>query len=956
MVNTMFVEKYRPKTLDMIVGQPHIIPLLQGFVKNKDIPHILFNGPAGCGKTTTAQALARELYGKEWKNYFLELNASDSRKLEDVRTKIKDSARIKVIGQDFKIIFLDEVDSMDRLGQNALRRIIEQTSDKCRFILSCVTPNTKILLPEEIEITIKEFMKKFDNKELNKIKNFDLQKISLRDESIVTCIKLNPKIIGKKVLRIETMTGRKLVVTEDHKLLTSEGWKESGTITQNDKLLVYPHLEGTYFESNNNQIIKIEDFINFLTKTEEKKSYKNIEEAKRYRDLKTMEKYKIISRINELKLFIENGNGLTKKEWYIYKNLRKNEKITIREIQKTVSLSRGRIGDLLKSLEEKKLIFRYIDRNNTHYFVTNKNKPVVVRNLMDIKNIIEKEYKISISYTGVENAFNKNIVHGRVDRVVKTLNQKNLLNLTYNSEKIGPLTRVVAFIFGDGHIHKTDTAIIFSGNEIALKNVKKDLKILGFKSSKIMKTKIGHGTLTGRIIKGTSTQFVLWSKPFSFFLQYLGVPKGDKTASSYFLPDFVKNGTKFVKREFLRSFFGCEGDKPSYKRCSFGAITVGQSKIVDLKDNMLNFLNDLKVLLKKFDVDSYIKIRDNKVIRQKDLKKVYSFSLFLKSSNKNLYNFFNQIGYAYEDYKIRLSRLASEYLKYKFFMIELQKRKAQLIKSKIKEGKSCRKIAQLLDCSPDFVVSQMKERPIHLPRNNFLLFEDWINKYENGCFIENEINEIKEIKCNDVRDITCFHYHNFISNGFISHNCNWPNKIIEPIKDRCVIFRFRHIKPEDMTIMLKRIAREESIDITPSAIMCLAVLSNGSMRRALNTLNQLKLSNITNINDEVIYNNSCYVDDNHVRTLLVAVKKGNIETVDSFMDKLLNEKTYTPFEIIESLRRLIKGSKVLSQKAKIGALMEIGNVDFRIMMGATADIQLKTYAVYLMDLYQKEVK
>ena len=322
MVNTIFVEKYRPKTLDMIVGQPHIIPLLQGFVKNKDIPHILFNGPAGCGKTTTAQALARELYGKEWKNYFLELNASDSRKLEDVRTKIKDSARIKVIGQDFKIIFLDEVDSMDRLGQNALRRIMEQTSDKCRFILSC----------------------------------------------------------------------------------------------------------------------------------------------------------------------------------------------------------------------------------------------------------------------------------------------------------------------------------------------------------------------------------------------------------------------------------------------------------------------------------------------------------------------------------------------------------------------------------------------------------------------------------------------------------NWSNKIIEPIKDRCVIFRFRHIKPEDMSIMLKNIAREENIDITPSAVMCLATLSNGSMRSALNTLNQLKLSNITNINDEVIYNNSCYVNDDHVRTLLVAVKKGNIETVDNFMNKLLNEKTYAPSEVIESLRRLIKGSKVLSQQAKIKALMEIGDVDFRIMMGATADIQLKTYAVYLMDLYQKEVK
>ena len=187
-------------------------------------------------------------------------------------------------------------------------------------------------------------------------------------------------------------------------------------------------------------------------------------------------------------------------------------------------------------------------------------------------------------------------------------------------------------------------------------------------------------------------------------------------------------------------------------------------------------------------------------------------------------------------------------------------------------------------------------------------------------------------------------------------SCNWPNKIIEPIIDRCVIFRFKAIKMEDMRTMLKKIAKIESIDITDSAITILATLSNGSMRRALNTLNQLKLSNITNINDETIYNNNCYVNDDIVKTLLVAVRKGDIETVDKFMDNLLNIKTYAPGEIIESLRRLIKGSNILPKKAKLDALEKIGELDYRIGQGATPDIQMKTYAVYLIDLYSRNAK
>ena len=106
----IMTEKYRPSKLDDVVGQDHVIKFLKKFVKNKDIPNMMFSGSQGIGKTSVVIALAKELYGKEWKNYFYEINASDENSVETIRNKIKNYAKLKVIGQDYKIIFFDEMD------------------------------------------------------------------------------------------------------------------------------------------------------------------------------------------------------------------------------------------------------------------------------------------------------------------------------------------------------------------------------------------------------------------------------------------------------------------------------------------------------------------------------------------------------------------------------------------------------------------------------------------------------------------------------------------------------------------------------------------------------------------------------------------------------------------------------------------------------------------------------
>ena len=175
----IWIEKYRPTNLSEVVGQSNVTDRLKNYVKERSMPHLLFAGPAGIGKTTSALALAKEMFGELWKHNLHELNASDERGIDVVRGKIKEFARTAPLGEDgFKIIFLDEADALTGAAQAALRRTMERYARTCRFIMSC-NFSSKIIDPIQSRCAVFRF-KPIKAEDLEKYLKFVASKEGLK--------------------------------------------------------------------------------------------------------------------------------------------------------------------------------------------------------------------------------------------------------------------------------------------------------------------------------------------------------------------------------------------------------------------------------------------------------------------------------------------------------------------------------------------------------------------------------------------------------------------------------------------------------------------------------------------------------------------------------------------------------------------------------------------------------
>ncbi len=185
MASEIWTEKYRPVKFKEVVGQDDVVKRVEALTNSLNIPHLLFAGPAGTGKSTLALVVVRELFGDNWKDNYLELNASDERGINIVREKVKNFARTKSLGEvPFKVIFLDEADALTPEAQQALRRTMENYSATCRFILSC-NYSSKIISPIQSRCAVFRF-KLLEKKDIEKViqRICETEKLTITPEAL----------------------------------------------------------------------------------------------------------------------------------------------------------------------------------------------------------------------------------------------------------------------------------------------------------------------------------------------------------------------------------------------------------------------------------------------------------------------------------------------------------------------------------------------------------------------------------------------------------------------------------------------------------------------------------------------------------------------------------------------------------------------------------------------------
>jgi len=379
------------------------------------------------------------------------------------------------------------------------------------------------------------------------------------------------------------------------------------------------------------------------------------------------------------------------------------------------------------------------------------------------------------------------------DKILSTLKERGLIPLTYDNPNLVKVVRLVGHLFGDGSLSYSKSGqgfegkIIATGNVEDLNTIRADIESLGFHCSPVYEgfseSVVDNGSRL-MLIRGNYHALHCSSIALFTFFKALGVPVGRKSDCAYNVPEWIMEAPLWVQREFLASFFGSELEAPRVKNSTFYPPTFALSKRADLLESGLKFVDDLKVLLEKFDVKvSKIKVvggvkRANGILTRKIL-------VYIASNINNLMNLYGRIGYEYNSERKAEACYAYQYLRSRMKRIE-ETRKAYNIALKLRsEGLTISKITEALQRDGytwvnNGVVQYWLSRSVDVSRLNttchFIPFDRWVEENTKGLgsgLVWEKVETVKPIEGSiELYDITTVSgMHNFFANNILTGNC-----------------------------------------------------------------------------------------------------------------------------------------------------------------------------------------
>ncbi len=365
---------------------------------------------------------------------------------------------------------------------------------------------------------------------------------------------------------------------------------------------------------------------------------------------------------------------------------------------------------------------------------------------------------------------------------LKLLEELKLVPLNMLDQRAMIISRLLGHLFGDGtFILKKDSGrMIFRGNKKNLEQIQKDIESLGFKPEKIYIKTVNNKieTIKGKIleVRGSGHDFEIRNKPLAILFSCLGAPNGDKVKLRYNVPEWIISSPKYIQREFLASYFGSEMSTPKIRdnsKSNFRSLVFKISKIQDNLSSGMEFVNDIKNILKNFNIKLNVnKVEDGNKRKDGFITKVIVSSIDNETSKINL---LGKIGFIYDYKKDNIARLAYHYMLNKQKEVKKRNEKFDLANKLRKKGYKFKQISDIVEISVGNLEKWIygKYKKSALP-SDFISFNDWHIKNADisSGFVYDKVKSIQEVYVPFVYDITTISdTHNFFANGFLTKNC-----------------------------------------------------------------------------------------------------------------------------------------------------------------------------------------